>query len=534
MACFTRQEAKDLWDYAKEKYLKVPGPHGYMDFKELTNALSDDIFKATGGQIVNGKRVGGRFILPSEIAQLISTPKTLKTASKNLLMADANRQGTLRQAREFVSGDASTPLARFAKTAYQAPYMGKVLGHGPALHMTHAWPYFFDPKNWSDFGRTWINAWKAISEPNAQAIRERIMLNPRFDEKINSGLASDPRRIYDDVNQRADFWGKLGKLTSNSFLGLKELRDAKWDATWDRVPDHLKTDEMRRLLSLYINHMTGAPGPEGSRALGSTFGKGARGVMFAPSLDIARVMRPIDLLQSMGIEARRQLNQIPQVGEQLRKAWGSASPEAQWIARENMKTWGRISAVFGTLLYGNQLLLKHFFGSKEDINVHDPFKSDWLAPKTPDGKVWQATGGQIPMIRTALKVAIAPSKSSDAVGSYIMGKLNPAIGIALELRKGKGFGGTEIPKPFGTQPATPGNYAEFLAAELGPIATEEGIHEFGKQMSEQTGIDQAWHEKFLRAIREAGLVTIPAIGGTHLYKPTPPRSRAAPKQPFAQ
>ena len=82
MACYTVKEAKDLWDYAKEKYGKVHGPHGYPDFKELTNLLLEDIFKATGGQIINGNRVGGRFIVPEEIAKLLTTPKQSGTLDR--------------------------------------------------------------------------------------------------------------------------------------------------------------------------------------------------------------------------------------------------------------------------------------------------------------------------------------------------------------------------------------------------------------------------------------------------------------------
>lgn len=242
--------------------------------------------------------------------------------------------------------------------------------------------------------------------------------------------------------------------------------------------------------------------------------------MFAPSLDIARVMRPLDLIKSIGIESKSLLNNVPVVGEQVRKFWGSASPEQQWIARYNMKQWARIAATFSALLYANQLMLKHFFGSKEDINIKDPFKGDWLAPKTPDGKVWQATGGEIPLIRAATRVVAKPERASDAIGSYLMGKLNPAIALGLELKKGKGFGETEIPKPFGKQPATVGSYTEFLTAELGPIATEEGIHEFARQMRDQNGISEDWNANLLRSFYKAGLVTIPAIAGTHLYQPS--------------
>src|SRR6266568_9599078 len=118
MACYTKKEARELWDYAKAAHLRVPGPKGYLDFKELTNRLSDDIFKATGGK---------RRIVPEEIARLLNTPKSIKYATKNLLMTDRNRAYMLSQARNFVTGQEQTPLARFAQSVYQAPYAGKTL-----------------------------------------------------------------------------------------------------------------------------------------------------------------------------------------------------------------------------------------------------------------------------------------------------------------------------------------------------------------------------------------------------------------------
>lgn len=533
MACFTRKEAKDLWDYAKATYLSQPkfDPvsgefKGYMDFRELTNQLSDDIFKATGGQ---------RRIVPEEIAKLIATPKAIRNARNNLLMADRERVSVLNQARHFVSGEEKTPLARFAQGAFQAPYTAKVLAHGPALHMTHAWPYFFDPAMWKDFGKTWVNAWKAINPSQARAAQERIMMNPRFDQQVKSGLAVDPRKIYDDVQQRAEYWGDtLGKVlgkniggkiargaaavaeaTSHSFMGLKELRQAQWDAMYDTVPEHLRTGEMDDLISLNINHMTGAPGPMGQRGLSSTaLGKGARGVMFAPSLDVARIMRPVDLLKSLGVEARKNLNQLPGIGEKLRKAWGDASPEQKWIARYNMKQWARIAGVFSGMLYMNHLLLKNFFGSKDDINVSDPFKGDWMAPKGPNGRIWQATGGQIPLTRTITRSVINPTKAPEALGNYLIGKLHPALSLAKGIYTGKTFGGEPTPWAKGGM-----GWTEYLTAELGPIATEDGIHEFAKQMSAQNGAPESHNRSFLESVVRAGLVTIPAAAGTHTYNP---------------
>jgi len=260
-----------------------------------------------------------------------------------------------------------------------------------------------------------------------------------------------------------------------------------------KAGEHLWTDTMKKQIANHINHMTGAS-PE------VRVPEVARAIAFAPSLDIARVKRITDFGKAVG------------------NAWNSASPETQFMARQNMKQWSRIAATVGSMLYLNQLMLKHFFGSKEDINVKDPFKPDWMAGKGPNGRVWQFTGGQIPMIRAAIRIARRPSQAGPALGDYLMGKLNPTLQIARTFVTGKTFG-TDVPAPVGKGPGGVGNWLEFGASELGPISTEEGIREFSQQMSNQNGLPQEHNADILRAFYKAGLVTIPAIIGTHTYQP---------------
>lgn len=535
MKCFTVKDRKNLWDYAKETYLKVPGPHGYPDFKELVTNLSDDIFKATGGTIQDGQRVGGTFLTPEEVAQLIAGNKVLRNQRNVLLMAEHYRNSSLKQARDFVAGTTRTPLQKTLSTLYQVPYVGKTLAHGFALHMTHGWPLIFDPATWRLFGKTWWSSLRSMSPDYARTIADKIRTGSRFDEKIKSGLAVNPDHVYDDVQNRADFWGdklgpylgkvagKIAESTSNSFMGLKLMRDGFYDTIYDQVPEHLRTQTMNDAISAYVDHMTGAPWKEGARVIQSKAGKAAKVAMFAPSLDIARIMRPVDFIKALGTEGRRQLNQIPGIGEKLKEAWGQASPEQQWIARYQMKQWARIAGVFSSLLYVNHLALKHMFGrsGKDDVNITNPFSADWMAPKGPDGSILQATGGQVPMIRAAARATISPSQAPDAIGNYLVGKLNPALSIARGAITGKRFGGEGVPGV--SEPFTVGNTLEYMVTEFGPIATEAGIQEFSKQMKDQTGVPQEWHAKVLKAIRNAALVTVPSALGTHLYKPLPPK-----------
>lgn len=531
MACHSPKDAKKVWDYAKtvinaELAKAGTGEGRFISFPDLTHKISEDIWQASGQKLR---------VVPEDIARMIAMPKTVKVARNALLMSDKAQGTALRDARRFVEGTQESPIHQLVRGVYEAPYAIKTVGHSGALHMTHAWPYALDPANWVNFAKTWVNSWRAMKPSNAQAIRESIQLHPRYDEQIQSGLAIDPSKFTDDVQKRANYWGDgafgkfmekigagkparlLSEMTSSAFLGLKQLRQTVWDSIYESVPAHLQTQEMRNIISTHVNHMTGAS-PE-VPMYGAT-GKVARAILFAPSLDVARVFRVADLGKDTGITLRDATNRIPVVGEQLKKAWGDASPEAKWMARKNMAQWARIAATYSAILYANGLLLKHMFGSKEEINTSDPFKSDWLTPKGPNGRILQMTGGQLPMLRTAVKVLRKPEQGGAAIGQYLMGKLNPALSFAKTLATGKTFGG-DVPAPLGKGEGTVGNWLTYATSELGPIATEDGIKEFSKQMSDQNGLPQDHNAQMLRAFYKAGLVTIPSVLGTHTYQPAP-------------
>lgn len=509
MSCYKRDQAKALWDYAKATYIDRGQ---FLDFPSLVEKLAGDI-----------KQASGKDLLPEEVAQLIAQPKTIRAQANKLLGADRNRSIALSNARNFVDGTERTPLGKFVSGAWQLPFTLKVLGHGPALHMTHAWPYAFDPVMAKHFWPSWVSAWKAMKPENARIMKESIVRDPQFDEMTKSGLAVDPRKVYDDVQKRAGFFGKLGKMTDNSFLGLKDLRRRAWKDALEKTPEYLRTDEMKELISKDINHMTGAS-PEAAG-----FTKVMQPIMFAPSLDAARVMRGVDLVKSLGSEARTIGNKV--TGDQLRKMWGASSPEGQFAARKNMKQWTRIGAVYASLLATNGILLKHLFGSNETVNQNDPNKGDWLEFKGPNGRILYTTGGEIPMARVVAKGLTNPKKAGSALGDYLMGKLHPAASLAKGAYTGESFGGEEIPAPLGKGEPSVANWATYLTSELGPIATSDGIKEFARRMSAQNGLPESENKKLLDAFGRAGLVSIPSLLGTHSRQPKEKEKKeAAPKK----
>jgi hypothetical protein len=108
-----------------------------------------------------------------------------------------------------------------------------------------------------------------------------------------------------------------------------------------------------------------------------------------------------------------------------------------------------------------------------------------------------------------------------ALGSYLMGKINPAISLTKGFITGKTLGGQQLPEPFGQEDPTVGNWLTYATTELGPIATEDGIREFTDRMSDQNGVDKWFNNQFLDAFLRAGAVTVPSLLGTHTYQPKP-------------
>ncbi len=532
MACFTIANGKLVWNYAKKVIDDELAKGRVIEFPELAKQIADGIRK------VNPQSK----LVEEDIARLISMPKSVRVAREDLIVRDKVRQTTRRAAKDFVEGTEETPASSLLKLGYQLPYATKVAGHTFALMMTHGWTAALDPLAWKHFGPSWVNSVKSMSESNARALAQSIQSSKLYPKQLRSKLAVDPGKVTDDMQRRAEYWGsgavgqwfnktlvgrgiaKLGEMASNSFLGLKELRQKMWEDLYTKAPADLKTEantrELENVISERVNHMTGAS-PE--VPMMGAVGKTARAIAFAPSLDIARVMRIVDFAKDTGITFRDAMNRMPVYGEQLKKTWGDASPAEKFVARQNMKQWARIAGTFSAILYANHLVLNQFFGSKEDINVKDPFKADWLATKGPNGRIGQITGGQIPLIRTGIKIVGKPEEAGSALGSYLMGKLNPALSLAKTLYTGKTFGG-DVPEPLGKGKGTVGNWLAFATSELGPIATEDGIKEFSKQMSDQNGAPQEHNANFLRAIYKAGLVTIPAALGTHTYQPKPPKT----------
>src|SRR5438477_7694960 len=180
MSCFTIRNAKALWDYGKQVIDSELAKGNKMDFPTLTQRLATDVNAAV-------KAAGGtQTYVPEDMARLISMPKAVKAARKGLLLSQRSQSQALSEARNFTKGTEETPLSKWFKTAYEAPYAAKVVAHGPALHMTHAWPYLLDPAAWTNFAKTWVGSWKAMNESQAQSLREQLQSKSNFDEKVGS------------------------------------------------------------------------------------------------------------------------------------------------------------------------------------------------------------------------------------------------------------------------------------------------------------------------------------------------------------
>lgn len=478
--CFTQHQVNQLWNYAKEEYVNKPD---YKGFEWLIKKLSDDT-----------KAGGGRGLEPNEVARLITSPKSVRKASLQMYRQQANRTRTLADAKAYTEGFDKSVTRKALTSLLYAPQSLKVAGHTTALMGTHGWRYAFRPTQWLSYGRAIVRSFESMSPARAERIRQDIVTHPMYDfaakpadyvnifgqTKKTGGLAVDPMVRYDDVQKYAHkLLGPLGRMTDNAFLGLKWLRMNQFERRWNALPDDLKTEKMRGLIQMAVNHSTGAT-PE------LRIPEGMRIGMFAPGLEASRWQSLVfDPLRTIGAA-------MPNIEVGGRTILKGAGPEARYIALRRVGTAAEIAATYYILGKTAEAL------SGNSVNLTDPSKSDFLLYRF-GKRIVNYTGGMAGTVRTSARLSSeSPKKygqdTPDIIGQYVRGKLSPIAAAAIDAYTGKDFMGNPMPwrsqdvgkrgRPTGKPPLS---WPEYLNQTFGPLGSEEAVKE-AMQTFKQHGV----------------------------------------------
>jgi hypothetical protein len=415
----------------------------------------------------------------------------------------------------------------------------KILGHGSVGMVTHAGGLIFRPTRaaiyWKNFGRQ-FGMW------NDKAYHEQLIYrlknDPEFETWKKAGASIDPEKTYTDYGMYAQWLGKLGEKGARGFDALKLTRMEMNKADWAHVPDEIKADPKqadaaRKLIAEINNKATGST-PK-TNPVGKTLEEGFYGVAKNPILEAA--------FFAPRLYASRWGRVLFDPVKTARTLFDPASsPAEMFAAKTKLKNAAEFTGTLAAALLTNQAILSAT-GSKQNVNLTDPKKSDWLKFKA-GGKTLTADGGLLDPVRLLGQVIWKDlledrtkqqqyregsrfKMAVDTVGSYLRGKLNPPVGFAADVATGSDFQGRPLPwskeKPqFKDQ--TPYTYGEWLL-DQGPIPLEGTAKEVAADLKDK-GFDGRQTEVILKAIASFGL----GMAGVHVgedYTTQPKQSSGA-------
>lgn len=414
---FTPDEAKEIWDYTKKKYLdqNIPFPQA------LRNVASD-------------LGLNSRQILAA-----IATPKGAKNITLEMYRKQYERTRAINSANIFIKTATDSQAKRFFNKLPSIFFNLKTYGHGTVGFLTHAGPNIFRPSVWKAY---WPNFFKQFSFAYGnlgkyQMALEGLKNSPHFDEWRKAGLAVDPQGAYDEYQLFGIKQSWLGEAGTRGFNALKFLRYDMAESFYEGASDSERADpQLRDHIAELVNHATG-------HSEIKVPGKIAK-VFFAPGLEISRWQRMIT---------------DPAIALNTVRTWNKRTPAEQAAAKIVFRGAGEKLATYGVLLAANAGLLSAL-GSKQQVNTTDPSKSDWLKFKG-GGETLDFTGGVLNPLRLLsiiTKEAYLSAygekqdlrtkpgdKDASTLTSQARYKLSPIAASAVDLLTGTDAMGNPLP-----------------------------------------------------------------------------------------
>lgn len=414
---FTPAEAKEIWQYTKDKYLD----RGTV-FPEALRSVATDLG-----------------LTSKQALAAIAAPKGAKEITMEMYKKQYERTKALNSAKIFIKTANDSKAKKFFNMLPSVFFNLKTYGHGTVGFLTHAGPNIFRPSVWKAY---WPNFFKQYSfaygnTGKYQMALEGLKNSPHFDEWKKAGLAVDPQTSYDEYQLFGIKQSKLGAAGTKGFNALKFLRYDMAESFYKTASDAEKADpELREHLAELVNHATGHSEVRVPNKLAKVF--------FAPGLEISRWQRMIT---------------DPAIALNTVRTWNKRTPAEQAAAKIVFRGAGEKLATYGTLLAANAGLLAAM-GSKQQINLTDPSNSDWLKFKGGDETI-DFTGGVLNPIRllsiitkeaylsaygNKQELRTKPGdKDASTITSQARYKLSPLAGSGADILTGTDAMGNPLP-----------------------------------------------------------------------------------------
>ena len=462
---FTEDEGKAIWGHVTENYLDKGS-----DTPDAVQNTAIDL----------GLSV-------EQVLNAMATPKGGKELSDQMLTINGEKRKAINSAKYFVANADKSGLQKALGKLPSVFFTVKTYGHGTVGNITHAGPNIFRPSTWAAY---WPNVFKSFglaygSKANYEKSILILQNKPNFDTWINSGLAADPNKIYDEYQLMAKpekttkFGRGLQWLTdtgTRGFAGLNFMRYDMAEMLYNRASDASKADPgFRKLVAELVNHATGHTEVKVPKAL--------KVITFAPGLEISRWQRMIT---------------DPAKAAKTFATWNNRTDGEKGAAKITAQAAGEKIAVYATLLAANAGLLAAL-GSKQRINFTDPTKSDWLRFKFLDHTL-DVSGNMLSPYRLLFTLTAAGYKANfgdkkdlkrnpgdtekNELARQERYKLSPLASDVADVYTGADATGNVL--PWSKVRPGPGRHKmtwdEFIGQEALPIPVQAGLEAYHNAM----------------------------------------------------
>lgn len=468
MSCYkgeipiTDDERPVIWRWAKENIIDQGG-----SIEQVHDAINKQFFNGTAKEGWINDILTGR-----------KTP--FREISNDVWRKQYNRQNVIQQARELSSRAALGPLGKVVMAMRYLPRSVSVFGHGIVFPVTHAGDLILRPSSWGTFVSGTLRTYRSAgSSAYAARALNQLHADPMYETAIRAGVdvgpKSHPAGLISNTGVKTGYLGAAARAWDMLTVMRFELWKKQVGKFIKPGMSEAEVLDIGKNLAEWANHATGS----GKGPIANLGG----GTLFGPKLTQAKLNRlTVDPAQTIKTFAN----------------WKDATPGQKAVALTRLSGAVQYLATTVGFLAVNQGVLQAL-GQKDEINVTDPTKGDYMAFK--GGGLTGYVPGIHTEVRTLAKIlhvafmdSRVPGKRKPLVankelrgeskfgavakimGQYGMGKLEPGVQRGLEVTMGENWLGRPLPwsKDPGTEKKPRMSYGEY-AASIGPIPLEGPI-----------------------------------------------------------
>lgn len=411
---FTPQESKDIWEYGKSNYLNKG-----IGFRDMIIGVSKD--------------TGLSF---DQISHAITTSKA-KPITNEMWKQRYDLQKNRLATQRYLDSQGQNPAIKAFNKVVNIFREESVFGHGGVFVGTHAGMTLMDLPRMKHTVEAFFNAYKLAYGKTAdyEKSMENLKNSQNYVVAQRAGLQNNPDIISNDSEVISSKLGKLSETGKRGFNAIKILRQAIFDSHYNSLSAIEKADPSSAVsIARLVNNATGAT----NLALPPWF----KEVTFAGGMEAARWGK----LTKNPLEATS--TALKALFDPKNTSIGDRVFAKVWARRV-----GSELATFSGLLVLNSAIQNHVNGGKNNVNLTDPTKSDWLKMKIGNTTL-DFTSGMLSTLNFAKQMVYQPlskskeniiAKEGETVFKYGTGKFSPFYATATEALLKHDYSGNTMP-----------------------------------------------------------------------------------------